>query len=880
MYYTMACKPYNPAIGKFNDFAWGTTTPNPWSTALITSNNTTPSSSNPADTFQLKKNNVEVSRLRIRNPLTVRWIFFPSQNFLAVRDVVTSGGTDDYKVWIFDLRGSSVTYMEAGGPWGVPITKQLNFHISSDGLAFFMFITDTLLDSTKQHAVFRTDTLAQLCSWGPLTSVPGMRQAWITAERKVQIKVDPPPSGAPTGGVYATCPIPSGKCSVLLSKMLYQGKLVPYAQFPEVVWDGPEAKTQSLSVPIKNTGNDCLQINSVAGVAPSTFSSPTAFPVFIDPGKQTNLILKFTPQGLGPSSDILTITLIASDPESDTQIYCTGTARTSRAESEIIGSDQVLQVVFNTSSSALGAYGIKNKGDDKLKVDSITNSPHFRVVPPLPNYSRLLGHDEQLSVNVEFAPTAATAFTEDLQIACTPPNGATRISCIGSARLPNLGLNAVQPASFTTYLFRRKRVTITLANTGEVPLTIDVTSTSTMFKPTPIGTIPASSSQSFDVYVWSDKMGKFSVPLTIRGTYHLVVKDRNGQSVIDQNLQASCTVTVSGTVIPMPPDVLENNDDFTTAIKVDLPMPAFQGPAVQLGFVDISLDDRNGGQDKDYFAVSYQSSTQDDNSTGGGIVRHTLGIVMQYYPPSLDIQTKARPETRDDGAPFSRTLQIYSSDAYNRKLLATTSGNFHAECPTLKFADKKLYAVMSNPDYSSQGPVEYDILFSYTPFQAILRCGAGLTRVEFVILEKYYDAIWRVDPPWDSAGNRVDVKAWVRGAAIVIRDVKSFLNKHREFMSRPDILEGLQKKLKQQPDAILATEWLGLAQVAQAGGLAGEAEKLYKESADKSSRARRFDMQAEALHGLLRLYVAEEQSAKAMSVEKSLASLLKKSQKR
>jgi len=252
---------------------------------------------------------------------------------------------------------------------------------------------------------------------------------------------------------------------------------------------------------------------------------------------------------------------------------------------------------------------------------------------------------------------------------------------------------------------------------------------------------------------------------------------------------------------------------------------------------------------------------------------------MQYYPPGLDIQISTRPKNKEDGAPFSWILQIYRSDTYNRSLFTATNGSFHLECPTLEFADKKLYAVMSNPDYSDQGPVEYDILFRYTPYRAILRCKAGVTKAEFVILKKYYDRIWLVDPPRGPAGNRVDVKAWVRGAAIMIYDVKGFIKNHRAMMSRPNILKGVQKTLAESPSAILASEWLSLAEAARAGGLFREAEKLYQESAAKSSLARRTDTKSEALRGLLRLYLAEEQIEKAESIEKSLTALVKKSRR-
>ncbi|NTU54362.1 MAG: hypothetical protein HGA97_11855, partial [Chlorobiaceae bacterium] len=138
----MSCTPYNPAPGLFfNTLSWGTVSQSPWTLTLITANGTNAA----LDTLVLKKNGTEVARLAIRNPLTTRWIFFP-KDFLAVRDTVTSGGIDNYRIWLFDLRGGgTITYKEIGGvSWDVPAMKQLHLHPSSDGQAFFMFMADTL----------------------------------------------------------------------------------------------------------------------------------------------------------------------------------------------------------------------------------------------------------------------------------------------------------------------------------------------------------------------------------------------------------------------------------------------------------------------------------------------------------------------------------------------------------------------------------------------------------------------------------------------------------------------------------------------------------------------------------------------------------------
>ncbi|MGE5559463.1 MAG: hypothetical protein ACM3XN_00195 [Chloroflexota bacterium] len=54
---------------------------------------------------------------------------------------------------------------------------------------------------------------------------------------------------------------------------------------------------------------------------------------------------------------------------------------------------------------------IKNGGGDSLQVSAIGNSAsgRFRVVSPLPDYSRFLGANQQMTGTVAFAPVAVTA---------------------------------------------------------------------------------------------------------------------------------------------------------------------------------------------------------------------------------------------------------------------------------------------------------------------------------------------------------------------------------------------------------------------------------------------------------------------------------------
>ncbi len=645
--------------------------------------------------------------------------------------------------------------------------------------------------------------------------------------------------------------------------------------FPSpVILDGPEDKTRQQISTIRNAAAiGCLQITAIGNADPFTIGSHPPFPFFIAPGKNLPLTISFSPLTLGDYDKPLPVTLAPADPTSDTEISCKGSARMSLANCAITGPSKNPEVIFGVNNTALCTYAIKNSGSDKLKVNSIGDNAPFSVVAPLPDYSRLLSNSNQIVVTVEYKPDGVGTVTKDLQVNCTPQNGDSLLHCTGTARMPAMGLAADPPVSFTTYRYHRKRVSVNLKNTGEVALTIDVTGTpSGSFQCSPVPTIAPNCQQAFDVIVWSGALGPFSISLTILGTFQVQV----GNTIISD--KTSCTVSINGMVSPMPPDRLEPNDDFLKATPVDLPMPNLW-TMVGKGYVGLSLDDHNSaGNDEDWFAVSFQSSTQDDNSTSDSPTTNRLGmgILMNYYPPSLSIRSNAKPEIQEDGRLFTRKLKIFKSDAYNRSLFNSTDGEVFIPCPSRKFPDKKLYAVMCNPDFISQGPVEYDIRFEYEPARFV--CSGGFFEsIEFVKLHRYYEKIWLIDPPRDIAGKVVNEKAWLRGASVVIENVESFIDRHLVFISQPEVLRTLQKSLNQRPGAILACERFTLAQIARNAGLFRKAEQLYRQSVLGFSRTEIIERQADALQGLNVLYRENHMFAEAKGVEKVLEKLLNKS---
>ncbi|MHB9059786.1 MAG: choice-of-anchor D domain-containing protein [Bacillota bacterium] len=449
----MPCTPYSPAVGLFdNSLGWGTTNTSPWSFALR---------SGSTDTYQLKKSGTVVDELWIPGAAAVRWIFFPATNFLAVRNAVTSGGFDTYSIWIFDLRGTTVThYAVGGGPWVLDAGRQLHFHTSADGMAFFMFAADSLPNSTKQHIVFRSDTGAQLCSWGPIsTSGPTQRLAEITSARTVRIMTSPG-SGGPT--VWRECPLPSGSCDVQ-----------PNSQtFPEAVIGGPPAlATTTREFTIRNSGDDCLRIVSIANDLPfSVTATSRPLPTTLGVGETVSVTVTFAPTAIGPSGTKNLV--VTHEPAAgESTMTCSGTARA-----------PVRRLTLSPTALSFGKHPVgssppltlrlRNDGEVQLSVN--VAAPPAGVPFAWAAYSGDIAVGSSHDIEVRFVPTSEGPASATLTVNETTGGTTHNASLSGTGCVANAEI-VTPPAPFPSFGqvqrgFRMVRF-ITITNTGDGTLT-------------------------------------------------------------------------------------------------------------------------------------------------------------------------------------------------------------------------------------------------------------------------------------------------------------------------------------------------------------------------------------------------------------------------
>lgn len=444
----MPCTPYNPAVGLFiNTLGWGTGSSGQWSFGLETGSN---------DVYQLKKAGTVVDAIQIPNPTAVRWIFFPTGNFLAVRNATTSGGFDDYRIWIFDLRNATVTHYAVGnGPWTLSSGAQLHFHPSQDGMAFFMFAGESTPNSTKQHVVFRTDTGAPICSWGSIFNVLAQRLAEVTAGRTVRIMTSPG-SGGPT--IWAEAALPSGNCDVQ-----------PNSQtFPQAVVGGP----QSLAITtrqftLKNTGNDCMTVISIANAAPFSVSATSkTLPAALNAGESMTVTVEFAPPAIGNYGPT-DLALACSPAAGEDKLRCSGSARAPIKKLTLIPPSLAFGKlpVGSTDSKILK---LRNDGEVPLAV-SIAASP-AGIAFSWSVFNSTIGLGNSQDISVSFAPNAegpvsATLIVNDATSAATHNVPLSGSGCVANAEIH------VPPAPFPLFGdvqrgFRMVRY-ITVRNAGD-----------------------------------------------------------------------------------------------------------------------------------------------------------------------------------------------------------------------------------------------------------------------------------------------------------------------------------------------------------------------------------------------------------------------------
>jgi hypothetical protein len=760
-----------------------------------------------------------------------------STRFLAVYTAEASGASERYRVWIVRPDGGS-RELQWPALGNVPQTKSLFFAITGDALAFLIhFYGANQPESSAfpwQMALCLTDfdpnasTVTPLASWTETpatnTDTPGAQfdanGTWHMTLGSKQL------NGAIEGGHLRALDTPT---------------------FDDLLSDGPTAATASPTVPvaIKNDGADCIAATVTRTLHFELVHSD--LDIGLSKNEQRPIELRFTASDIDSWTESLTITPNAFGAAPLT-IACKGTRRASKACCRVTLQHAFAEVIFGAQSSGPAtsdaSFLLTNEpaggANDPLQISSFAASPHFTVVHTQPGLPATLQAGQTMSVTVRFTPDALGSHSEPVAVVCSPASASTTLDCSASARAPHveIGFALASDASCSPlplldlgsiWVDRPGQIDAVIVNRGEVALRLTVAA-------------PASGPfiwPALDLTLAPNQRAQLPVDLRAAGAGPLqatVKADGVFQDPVIGTVTKVATLSLSANADAMLADQLEPDDDWSLTLpQVNLPLPQVMG-SVSTTFAQLSLHQRG---DKDCFRLTYQSWPQDDYQLGGGSWGTGLGVVMTTSPAELAVTAIGETGTHayDAGRAYRTHVALYPSDAPTSGVgpVARGDGAVRIKAPTLRFKDKTAYVVVTNPDYDGQGPLGYDIGFSYSSMVTVASDGKW-TSVKYQLLRQYYMRIWLGDPPQDRLGQPVDEGQWLAGKEVVVADVKTFLNRHIAFVKEPEMTRTLAQALHQAPDHVLAAEYFGVGEMAQAAGLVTQARKFFRESAELYGR--------------------------------------------
>lgn len=157
---------------------------------------------------------------------------------------------------------------------------------------------------------------------------------------------------------------------------------------------------------------------------------------------------------------------------------------------------------------------------------------------------------------------------------------------------------------------------------------------------------------------------------------------------------------------PIVDDQFEPNNSFNQARQFSLSNPSGDSKAIQ----GLTLPSES---DVDYFLIKYASKPKHDRAKGRWSMPVDGGLVATGYPPKISISVEEK---------FGEclALEIFKSDQSQYKDYGITT--FVAiDSPAFEFGPKKgFYLVITNPDFTLQGKLQYDLRIRYsTPYVII-----------------------------------------------------------------------------------------------------------------------------------------------------------------
>ncbi len=444
----MACTPVGtPTVGLFENISQGV-----WLNATETKGGRTASHSASGLTVSAPSGS-----LNFFAPAghVVRHKFFGTDNFLAVlTSEMTNPGNHSMSIVDFTtatLTSTSVMFISGNGlPWLQP----------SQGNGVLCLIGAPTLSGVGGIALLRSDTGALILG-GPPPFVPTNQvigEVVAGSPLKVQIK---------DGGTIKAGPqaLPAGKLTVSPSNP---------TTFSSVKLGGCAPPTSTKQFTLKNTGDDCLSINSVGSVAPYGMTAQSeSFPAKLAKNASMTVTITFAPTAAG-TFNAISLPIARVPANGDASIVCSGQAQVAQPAFTVTGSPLDYGHIL-IGATVNGSLTIKNTGDVSIAFSVPASSANTAF--QWPAFADTLTCGQSHVVPVAFTPLAEGPVQVAVTITGTP-GGNKSITLKGDGCVPNAVIN-VPPAPYPAFGdvrqgYRMPRF-ITVTNPGDDTLTFTAT---------------------------------------------------------------------------------------------------------------------------------------------------------------------------------------------------------------------------------------------------------------------------------------------------------------------------------------------------------------------------------------------------------------------
>jgi hypothetical protein len=383
---------------------------------------------------------------------SAKFQFFGTDNHMAILIRDTGGGPQQCFVSLIDFSQTPpvavnvLTVLTSGSGVSSP---RVNFS-AGNGNACIVFGTDGT--QTIGFSTLRSDN-GNLLLAGPPPFIPDGDKAGEVTATQLKITYN-------SGGTHIiTGTLPQGHCQI-----------TPATQnFPDVTVGGCPVTPPTKDFTLKNTGDDCLTINSIAASSGPFALASTSVPLPATLAKNQTMIatVRFQPAATGTFTNDLTVT--RTPAIGDDKLHCTGKAVA--AQKKLTFNSTTINFGKQPVGSSTGkVLTIINNGSAPVTVSVAAGSGTFQWA----GFNGSLTCGASQPIPITFVPPSEGPFTGTLVVTSDATGSPFNISLTGAGCVANAEIAVPPPAPIdfaqVEQGFRTVRFFL-VQNTGDGPLT-------------------------------------------------------------------------------------------------------------------------------------------------------------------------------------------------------------------------------------------------------------------------------------------------------------------------------------------------------------------------------------------------------------------------